>query len=160
MPFPAASDLSALDGITGFNMVGDAPEGRFGYAVDGAGDINGDGLDDLIVSTYQVEAERVNPARYYLIFGRSGPAPFNAVSLVSDLDNSTGYRFDLPSPEDGGGVALSRAGDINNDGFDDMLLGAWLTTPEGGEVGAGRVYVVYGGNPMPIFRSIFADGFE
>ncbi len=156
-PFPASLELSALDGSNGFNVLSTISGAGFGYSVDGAGDVNGDGIDDLIVSTYQFI--RSNPAQNYLIFGRAGVAPFNAQTNIADLTTEQAIRFDLPSPDDGGGVKVSRAGDINNDGFDDILIASWLSSPAGSAANAGSVFVVYGGNPMPAVR-IFKDGME
>jgi hypothetical protein len=53
--FPANIDLSSLDGTTGFKLSGAAAIDRSGFSVASAGDVNGDGFDDVIVGAYRAD---------------------------------------------------------------------------------------------------------
>ena len=141
--FASAINLSTLDGTTGFRLDGVAANDRAGRSVSGAGDINGDGFDDLIIGTYQAEVDG-NPyaGSSYVFFGHSGS--FSSVINLSVLDGTTGLRLAGVSSNDQSGHAVSRAGDVNGDGFDDLIIGAHTADPVGPN--SGSAYVVFGGN--------------
>src|SRR4028118_1090620 len=106
-----------------------------------AGDVNGDGKDDLIIGAFGADPNGVqNAGQGYVVFGSTvGFAP----SLnVSDLDGTNGFAIDGIAEED----YLSRvsaAGDVNGDGFDDVIIGAFAADPNGNAF-AGTSYVVFG----------------
>ena len=80
---------------------------------------------------------------------------FSAVIDLSTLDGLTGFRIDGIDANDQSGFSVSSAGDINGDGFDDLIIGAWGADP-GGDGEAGETYVVFGKasgfSPAWIFR--------
>ena len=125
--FDASIDLTSLDGSNGFVFNGELVDDETGFDVSSAGDVNGDGIDDLLVSALDVEDgndDRVGAV--YVIFGASDVG--NAGSIgVSDLDGSNGFVINGST---GGneaadiGFSVSSAGDFNQDGFDDILIGA------------------------------------
>jgi hypothetical protein len=145
-PYPEALtsgiSLASLDGKSGFRLDGVAARDSLGRSVSSAGDINGDGFDDLIVGTAGVSSNnRDFVGISYVVFGKaSGFAP--AIDLAS-LDGKNGFRLDGAETTDGGAVPVSDAGDINGDGFGDLIIGAPGAHP-GGERYAGSSYVVFG----------------
>ncbi len=138
----AVITLSSLDGSNGFRLDGVAANDYSGYAVSGAGDINGDGVDDVIVGAYLADPNAIGSAgSSYVVFGRS--TGFNASINLSTLDGSNGFRVDGRSVEDVSGRAVSAAGDVNGDGIDDLIIGALLADPDG-VTDAGSSYVLFG----------------
>jgi hypothetical protein len=105
----------------------------FGYAVSGAGDLNGDGYADLAVSAYLHSWSGPEAGRVYVYFG--GPAFDTIADRVLDGPGSFIYF----------GEAIAGVGDVNGDGYDDLLVGARSASPEG------RAYLFYGG---PAFDGI------
>jgi hypothetical protein len=132
--FPANIDLSSLNGANGFRLMG-ASGDRMGYSVSDAGDVNGDGFGDVIVGSFFP-----NPGASYVVFGRASGTPASLV--LSTLDGSNGFKLSGEFSSDGAGFSVSGAGDINGDGFDDLLVGA--QNAFGTEPYAGRTYVVFG----------------
>jgi glycosylphosphatidylinositol phospholipase D len=134
-------DLGRLDGTNGFTLHGVASGDRCGTAVASAGDINGDGVVDIVVGAPDVNGEGSNAGEGYVVFGRRGAFP-PSISL-SDLDGSDG--FVLKSPQSGyqTGKAVAPAGDFNHDGVDDVVITAVSGSPAGREA-AGITYVVFG----------------
>ncbi len=103
----------------------------FGAPVASAGDVNGDGFSDLLVGAWQYDAAGSNTGRAYVYLGSaSGPAP--APAWVADGDQ-TECLFGFP---------LSSAGDVNGDGFSDVIVGA--TGYDNTMTNEGRVYLYYG----------------
>ncbi len=111
---------------TGFNITGSAPGNGLGGSVKTAGDINNDGYEDIIVGASNLGAA-------YVIYG--GPTlPDIDLNLTTLDPATTGFMIRGKSGESLGS-AVSIAGDINNDGFDDIIIGD----------AQGTVYVIYGG---------------
>ena len=142
--FGSTVELSSLDGTTGFRVDGFDVDGSFGVAVSSAGDVNGDGFDDLIIGVQNAYGRSVYGSytgMSFVIFGKSGA--FSSAIDLSTLDGTTGFRLDGVDPYDNSGVSVSSAGDVNGDGFDDLIIGANQADP-GGRSSAGESYVVFG----------------
>ena len=139
--FEAVIDPATLDGVIGFRLDGGDRENS-GNAVAGAGDINGDGIDDLIVGAYSADPNGLQLAgRSYVVFGRDDG--FDPVISLPMLNGNNGFRLDGAAAFDNSGAAVSAAGDVNGDGIDDLIIGAYGAGPNAVEY-AGSSYVVFG----------------
>ena len=137
--FPGTVNLDNLNGADGFRLDASVLRESVGYNVGGAGDVNGDGLDDIVLGSLPPVFNN-SPGTSYIVFGSdSGTA--STVQLDA-LDGSNGFRLDGATVGDAAGQAVSGAGDINGDGFDDVLIGAWRSDYAGS--GTGSSYVLFG----------------
>jgi Ca2+-binding RTX toxin-like protein len=135
-------DLSALDGTNGFRIDGIGATDFSGRSVSSAGDVNGDGFDDLIIGDPSASPSGRNGAgESYVVFGKA--SGFGASLDLATLDGANGFRVNGIDASDGSGSAVSSAGDVNGDGFDDVIIGAPSADP-GGRNAAGESYVVFG----------------
>ena len=145
--FPAELELFLLSGDTGMHLLGVSPLDQSGRCVAPAGDVNGDGMDDILIGGRRVEYSYRDPipGPSYVIFGRdaaSGGLP--STLRLSDLDGTTGFRFDgIQRRYAYGDRSVNSAGDVNGDGVDDAIFGACGAGP-GGRFDAGSSYVVFG----------------
>jgi hypothetical protein len=149
--FPAAFELSSLDpaeggdGSEGFILNGIDIGDQSGSSVSGTGDVNGDGVDDLLIGAPGAGANANHSGESYVVFGRA--TGFPAVFELSDLaagDGSAGFILEGIDQRDSSGRSVSGAGDVNGDGAADLLIGAMTADPLGGFVDAGESYVVFG----------------
>ncbi|MBP7112836.1 MAG: FG-GAP repeat protein [Nitrosomonas sp.] len=142
--FDATMDLSSLDGSNGFRLDGVAERYSSGRSVSNAGDVNGDGFNDVIVGAYGADPNGYNgynSGSSYVVFGKA--SGFSATMDLSSLDGSNGFRLDGVAEFDSSGFSVSNAGDVNGDGFDDLIVGAWAADPNGRD-SSGSSYVVFG----------------
>jgi PKD repeat protein len=114
-----------------WSRTGDDGE-QFGYSVSTAGDVNGDGYDDLIVGAPYNGATDAGAASVYL----GSPAGLPGEREVDWYANGE-------NDQDGFGWSVATAGDVNGDGYDDVVVGALWNDQNGGN--AGKAYVYHGG---------------
>jgi VCBS repeat-containing protein len=135
-------EASAINGMNGFTIFGGAAGDRAGYSVAGLGDVNGDGVADLLISALSADPNgEPDAGSSYVVFGRRGGL---GTSLdLSTLNGTNGFAINGGDPFDFAGASVSRAGDINGDGFADLIIGApWGELNRGSN--AGEAYVVFG----------------
>jgi len=139
--FSGSIDLSSLNGANGFRLVGVDGDDNSGRSVAFAGDVNGDGYGDIIIGASQ--AESVVDAAYdnghsYVVFG--GADGWAASISLATLDGSNGFRIDGYYGDQWSGYTVAGGGDINGDGYDDLLVGS----VQGGVSFSGETYVIFG----------------
>ena len=138
--FSANLALSSLNGTNGFILNGVADGDRAGRSVSGAGDVNGDGIDDFIIGASTADPNGSFSGQSYVVFG-SGSG-FGASLELSSLDGTNGFALNGIAASDQSGLSVSTAGDINGDNLDDIIIGAFRANPNGND--SGQSYVVFG----------------
>ncbi len=140
--FPPSIELASLDGTTGFAVLGLVAEDFAGSSLASAGDVNADGIDDLLIGASGANpGGRVQAGEVYVIFGRTSGFP--QVLDLTSLDGSNGLVIRGILALDRTGESVAAAGDVNFDGIDDMIFGAPQADPNG-KSRAGQAYVVFG----------------
>ena len=137
-------DLSNLAASAGFVIQGAAAGDHAGFSVSAAGDFNGDGFDDILVGVPDADNNHELAGEAYVIFGKANG--FGTINL-GNLAASAGFAIYGDDTADHAGFSVSAAGDVNNDGYDDIIIGA----PENDNIrdgvrtiDAGESYVIYG----------------
>lgn len=144
--FGATFDLNGLsdvgsDGTDGFRLFGVAPGDGAGFLVDAAGDVNGDGFSDLLIAAPFADhpAGRSGAGERYVVYGRPDqPEGF----LLNDLNGTNGFTIRGVDQLDQLNGAAAAAGDVNGDGYDDIVIGAHFAYNNA--AGVGEAYVVFG----------------
>ncbi len=132
------NDKNNMDNISDLDMTSENNDDNFGFSVSTVGDINNDGYDDIIVGAYGV---RDLTGRTYIYFGGSSP------NNVEDL------RMDGENTDNNFGYCVSDAGDVNNDGYDDIVVGAPQYNNE-----TGRAYIFFGGSSPDFIADVTMTG--
>ena len=139
----APVDLGNL-GAGGFRIDGIDSGDLSGFSVSGAGDVNGDGLTDLMVGAYRADpGDNSNAGESYVVFGKDDSATVDLANL-----GSGGFRLDGIEVDDYSGTSVSGAGDVNGDGLADLIIGAFGADPDDNS-DAGESYVVFS-NSTPL----------
>jgi len=116
----------------GWSVESDQAGANMGWSVGKAGDVNGDGFDDIIVSAYTYNGSAGQAAgRVYVYYG-SPAGPSDTDVWIVEGDQAFAAL----------GSSAGSAGDVNNDGYDDVIIGAELYS--NGEQHEGRAYLYYG----------------
>src|SRR5262245_38877749 len=136
--FPANFDLSTLDGSTGF-VLSNGPSDLVGWSVSSAGDVNGDGFSDVIVGAPFDDEDGAFSGTSYVVFGKA--SGFAAKVDLSSLDGTTGFKVSGAVASDFSGGSVASAGDINGDGFADVII---AVNGNSGVNASGASYVVFG----------------
>jgi Ca2+-binding RTX toxin-like protein len=133
---------SSLNGHNGFTIV-DTLNEHAGFSVSLAGDVNGDGFDDLIVGAYTASLTVSLSGAAFVVFGAA--SGFGATFDVASIDGNNGFAIDGVAQIDNTGFSVAAGGDVNGDGFDDIVVGAQGSDINGN--GSGAAYVIYGSTP-------------
>ncbi len=126
---------AGLNATHGWMLKGNISYGRFGASVDGAGDINGDGYDDVIAGL-PGQFGTTDRGRAYVFFGSENGPPVNPTWTLSARPGVDGDTF---------GEKVAGVGDINADGYDDVVVGAMDYYHRDFTGGYGEVFIYYGG---------------
>ena len=138
-PWGDTFNLNDIDGTNGFVITGADAGDQIGRGVANAGDVNGDGVDDLVITQSNTHG--------YVVFGGQdvfGDPDDNGSFNVDSLDGSNGFKIQThwtlltPAPH----RPFLPAGDLNQDGHDDLMIGD--PTSKG-------LYILFG---APVFDNI------
>lgn len=144
-----ASPLEAAalaSGRGGFAIVGERADDGLGRSIAGAGDINGDGIDDFLIGAQSHDSIFVGKGRgeTYVVYGRTGGLS-GAIDLSRIAAGDGGFVIHGERTGDQSGASVATGGDFNGDGIADLVIGA----PEGADPtnpnqNPGKAYVVFG----------------
>ena len=139
--FGSTLELSALNGANGFTLNGISAEDLSGYSVS-AVDINGDGVDDLIIGAFGGDPNgQLTAGESYVVFGAAGVGSGGTLNL-STLNGTNGFVINGIDANEVSGRSVSSAGDVNGDGIGDLIIGAPFADPNGFR--SGESYIVFG----------------
>ena len=118
---------------TDVQLIGESAGDEVGTAVAAVGDLNGDGLDDVLLGAPYDDIDAIDAGTAYVVFG--------GITGTLDLSGADA-RLIGESSSDNAGMSVGAAGDIDGDGYDDLLVGAWYE--DSAATDAGAAYLLLG----------------
>ena len=144
----------------GFRIDGAGEEHFIGVEASGGGDINGDGLSDIVFGAALADPgvgrdeidhrTRASAGRVYVVFGKRDRSNVDLQEFDRNIQGSQGFHIDGAFNRDLAGEEVAAVADMNGDGRDEVLVGAPF---------AGAAYVVFGkADPAPVDLLAFETG--
>jgi hypothetical protein len=121
---------TGLNAVAGWTAEGNQSDAKFGHSSAGV-DINGDGYSDLLVGAYRYDNGQANEGRAFIYLGASDG--LSTVTNWSAESNQNNAEY---------GVEAGTAGDVNGDGYADLIVGAHKY--DNGQTDEGAAFVFYG----------------
>lgn len=121
--------------VVSWSAESDQTGAQFGFSVSTAGDVNNDGLCDVIIGAPYYDNGQVDEGRVFIYHGINSPAELAATPAATRESDQANAHF---------GWSVSTAGDVNGDGYSDVIVGA--PDYDNGQVDEGRAYVYHGGS--------------
>ena len=134
----------SMDNLADVILTGAAVGDEFGWSVSSAGDVNSDGYSDVIIGAYANDAGGINAGRAYIYFGGAS------------MDNLADVIMTGATVGDYFGSSVSTAGDVNADGYADVIVGAYVN--DAGGANAGRAYIYFGDASMDNTADVVVTG--
>ena len=153
--------INDLTADKGFIIRGGAALDAAGYSIASAGDVNGDGVSDLLIGARLVDRPSFgNAGAAYVIYGKRTPPgqgggqtwaglindpemPGRKILDLGTLQTSDGFKISGENQNGQFGFSVEGLGDVNGDGFDDIVVGAPFATVNGA-VNTGSAFVIFG----------------
>ncbi|WP_193323708.1 MBG domain-containing protein [Marinifilum sp. N1E240] len=130
-----------MDNVADFEILGEGKENAFGKSVSSAGDVNNDGFEDMLIGA---QGFNKNTGRAYIYYGGI-EMDFTPDVIMTGSEGVNTYF----------GNSVAGIGDVNNDGFDDVMIGA-----EAYVSNKGRAYIFFGGTDMDSKPDVILTGEE
>jgi hypothetical protein len=126
-----------LPSVPNWQTLAEARDIRYGHAVTGVGDVNGDGCDDVLVGAPNFSNAQTSEGKVYLYLG----------SKPDGLQPAPYWTYECNAANANCGRSVAAVGDFNQDGFDDFAVGAPYY--DGVYLDEGQVLLFYGGKNGP-----------